>query len=268
MQVAQIYTRSPLRNFNYIIHDGSEAICVDPFDGKKIAAQLHAMGLRLKAIINTHAHYDHICGNEALKAAPHVAADTPIWCHPDADIPNIDARLLDGQQIAFGDADQQNSIKVLDTPGHTMSHLCLLVIKAGKPVALVAGDCIFNGGIGNCRNGGHPSAMYETVRNVILQLPEDIIVYPGHDYLANNLEFTLSIDPDLDEARELLSQYPQSETEFIAADLGLEKRISLFFRSHEPRLQRLVAKAAGLEDTEPFGCREAFLALRQLRDRW
>lgn len=264
MHVTQLYTRSPLRNFSYIIRHGSAAFAIDPFDGDELAACLRGEGLALTAIINTHHHGDHTCGNAALAAA----TAAPIWCHKDAKIAGASRALAHGQRLTLGDesggGDEASYVEVLDTPGHTMSHICLLVVAGGKATAVLTGDTLFNGGVGNCRNGGDPDALFESVRDVILPLPDDVIVYPGHDYLDNNLRFGLSIDSELDEARQLLAQYPESDSRFIVSDLAQEKRISLFLQTAQPRLQELVAADAGREDAS----RAAFVELRRRRDRW
>lgn len=267
MQVTQIYTKSPLRNFCYVIHNGTEALAIDAFDGAAMADHLRQQGLDLKAIVNTHHHHDHTCGNAALVAA----TGAPVWAHPDAAIDGAEGVLAHGHRITLsGSASEGDYVEVLDTPGHTMSHVCLLVVEGGTPKAIVTGDCIFNGGVGNCRNGGHPDALYETVRDVFAPLPDDITVYPGHDYFTNNLQFSLSIDPELGEAEELLAQYPQSEERFVQASLGLERRVSVFFRTDEPRIQSLIAARAAAQGLAltVSDSRGAFLALRQLRDRW
>lgn len=261
MHVTPIYTRSPLRNFSYIVSHGGAAFCIDPFDGAEMAARLKDEGLTLRAIINTHHHGDHTCGNAALAAA----TGAPIWCHHKAEIAAATVGLQHGQRLALGgcDTDAGTYVEVLDTPGHTMSHICLLTVVDGKAKALVAGDTIFNGGVGNCHNGGDPEALYETVRDIIAKLPDDVAVHPGHDYLGSNLRFGLSIDSDLAGAKELLVQYPVSDSQFIATTIGLEKRISLFFQTEDPRIQQLVS-----EDTASDASRATFLKLRQLRNRW
>lgn len=261
MHVTPIYTRSPLRNFSYLISHGGAAFCIDPFDGAEMAAHIRREGLTLTAIINTHHHGDHTIGNAALAAA----TGAPIWCHQKAEIAAATVGLTHGQRLPLGgsDADTGTYVEVLDTPGHTMSHIGLLTVEGGKPKDLVAGDTIFNGGVGNCHNGGDPDALYETVQGVIAKLPDDVALHPGHDYLYSNLRFGLSIDDELADAKELLAQYPVSESRFIASTIGLEKRISLFFQTDEPRIQKLVG-----ENTASDPSRATFLKLRQLRNRW
>src|SRR3546814_6653314 len=79
-------------------------------------------------------------------------------------------------------------LESLDTPGHTMSHVCLL--SRGDQPALFCGDTLFNAGAGNCHNGGHPSELYQTFAGQLAKLPDDTLIYPGHDYIGNNLRFT------------------------------------------------------------------------------
>ncbi len=93
-------------------------------------------------------------------------------------------------------------LQCLDTPGHTMAHICLLAMS--EQPALFCGDTLFNAGAGNCHNGGHPQQLYETFVTQLARLPEETRVFAGHEYLARNLEFTLDREPDNTAARTLL----------------------------------------------------------------
>ena len=90
-------------------------------------------------------------------------------------------------------------LEALDTPGHTMSHVCLLS-HTDQP-ALFCGDTLFNAGAGNCHNGGHPAELYKTFAEQLAKLPQSTLIYPGHDYIENNLRFTLDREPDNESAR-------------------------------------------------------------------
>ena len=85
-------------------------------------------------------------------------------------------------------------LEVLDTPGHTMCHVCLRS-HTDQP-ALFCGDTLFNAGAGNCHNGGHPAELYKTFTEQLAKLPPSTLIYPGHDYIENNLRFTLDREPD------------------------------------------------------------------------
>ena len=75
-----------------------------------------------------------------------------------------------------------------------MCHICLR--SHGDRPALFSGDTLFNAGAGNCHNGGNPEDLYATFVDQLARLPDDTQVYPGHDYIENNLRFTLAREPD------------------------------------------------------------------------
>ena len=66
---------------------------------------------------------------------------------------------------------------------------------------------MFNAGAGNCHNGGHPDELFDTFEKQLEKLGDDTLLYPGHDYLINNLEFTLDREPDNAAAAAMLSQH-------------------------------------------------------------
>ena len=145
-----------------------------------------------------------------------------------------------------------------------MSHVCL-VSHTDTP-GLFSGDTLFNAGAGNCHNGGHPDELYTTFVNQLGQLPDTTKVYPGHDYIANNLEFTLDREPDNQKARQLLSDVQhQDPAQALVSTLGLEKEINTFFRLSNPQvIDQLQARFPDM-DEDP---KSVFLKLRELRNDW
>ena len=99
-------------------------------------------GLKIVAIINTHEHMDHIGGNDKIMRS----TGCKLYAHKNAknSIPNIDYGLNAGDILKFG---KSLEIQVLDTPGHTMSHVCLLA--RGEINSFFCGDTLFNAGVGN-----------------------------------------------------------------------------------------------------------------------
>ena len=158
------------------------------------------------------------------------------------------------------------TLEALDTPGHTMSHVCLLS-KTDTP-ALFCGDTLFNAGAGNCHNGGHPEALYGTFAEQLAKLPDETRIYPGHDYIANNLGFTLDREPDNARAKALLGDVEgQDPHEALVSTMGLEKEINTFFRLQSPTV---IAKLREAFDDLPEhpDAKTVFLKLRELRNRW
>src|SRR3546814_18235750 len=92
-----------------------------------------------------------------------------------------------------------------------MSHVCLLS-RSDQP-CLFSGDTLFNAGAGNCHNGGHPQQLYRTFAEQLAKLPETTRIYPGHDYIANNLRFTLDREPDTAAAAALLAEVDHPDAE-------------------------------------------------------
>ena len=178
-------------------------------------------------------------------------------------IPGIDVGLAAGDIIRVG---KTVELEALDTPGHTMSHVCLLS-HTERP-ALFCGDTLFNAGAGNCHNGGHPEELYDTFVRQLAKLPENTLVYPGHDYLINNLGFTLDREPDNARARKLKEELKDQEpSHAFVTSLALEKEINTFFRLRSPAvIARLRESFPDLPD-EPDP-KTVFLKLRELRNSW
>jgi hydroxyacylglutathione hydrolase len=160
-------------NFTYVLadEDKSEAAVIDPsWDLKKIFAILKNNGWRVKYIINTHTHFDHILGN--LEVAEVTSAK--IVQHKNSTQPN-DIPVEDGQIITIGKV----MIRVIHTPGHSKDSISLVVNKK----LVLTGDTLF---IGNCGRvdlpGSDASEMYDSLFGKIANLDESLIVYPGHNY--------------------------------------------------------------------------------------
>jgi hydroxyacylglutathione hydrolase len=147
-----------------------------------------------------------------------------------------------------------------------MCHICLLS-KTDEP-GLFCGDTLFNAGAGNCHHGGHPEQLYHTFASQLAKLDDSTRIYPGHDYINNNLEFTLDREPDNTRAGQLLEQTRQQNPEHpLVSTLALEKEINTFFRLQSPSvIARLREAFPDLDDNpEP---RTVFLKLRELRNHW
>lgn len=263
MIVEQIWTANDYRNFNYLIAcaETGEALAVDPLDHQKCLARAKARGFTITQILNTHEHGDHTGGNGPMIEATHAK----LLAHHKAGarIAGIDRGLKAGDVIKIGKTVELES---LDTPGHTMSHVCLLA--HGARHALFCGDTLFNAGAGNCHGGGHPEALYNTFADQLAKLPDDTLIYPGHDYIANNLGFTLDREPDNARAKALLPKVKaQDPGHPLVTTLALEKEINTFFRLHSPSVhKRLRESFHDLPDT--LDEKTVFIKLRELRNKW
>jgi hydroxyacylglutathione hydrolase len=258
MKIHQIYTASELRNFTYLIElaDGS-AITIDPWDEQLINNLLIDKKLSLKAIINTHEHWDHIQGNQALVTLH----NCEVWAHTNGQgkIPGLSRVLSAGEKIAL---DSGVELQVLDTPGHTFAHLCFLVLKNSEVKAVFTGDTLFNAGVGHCRSGD-AEVLYQTISKQFHCLQDNVVVYPGHEYLENNLRFTLSLEPDNQDAQVWLERAIKSDPTIapITTCIGDERLFNSFFRLDSPQIRRSL-------DCQTVSDEGVFIALRSKRDHW
>jgi hydroxyacylglutathione hydrolase len=263
MIVEQIWTGNGGRNFNYLIAcaETGEALAVDPLDYQKCLAAAKAKGWNITQILNTHEHRDHTGGNDEMVRA----TGAKVLAHKNAKprIPEMDVGLGAGDTIKVG---RTVELQCLDTPGHTMSHICILA--HGETPALFCGDTLFNAGAGNCHNGGHPNELYGTFASQLSKLPATTLIYPGHDYIVNNLKFTLDREPDNAKAQAMLPGMEKQDTNKpLVTTLGLEMEINTFFRLTSPTvIKRLREAFPDLPDNPDQ--KTVFLKLRELRNKW
>ncbi len=263
MLIRQLWTDNPLRNFNYLVAcpDSGEALAIDPLDFKLCLDTAKDAGWEITQVLNTHHHGDHTGGNRGIIKA----TGAKLLAHKDAgsSISGIDEGLGTNDFIKIG---KHIRLRCLDTPGHTMSHICALS-DTDEP-ALFSGDTLFNAGAGNCTNGGHPVAMFNTYETQLSKLDPTIKLYPGHDYLQNNLGFTLDREPDNAAAQELLTSLGNYDpANAIVTTLAEEFEINTFFRLEQTSLvEKLQSDFPEIGDSPS---RETvFLKLRELRNSW
>ena len=263
MLVERIWTGNAYRNFNYLIAcpETGEALAIDPVDHEKCLSRAKVRGWQITQLLNTHEHHDHTGGNAAIVAA----TGAKVIAHHKAGgkIAGMDRGVKAGDLIRVG---KTVELECLDTPGHTMCHICLT--SHTEQPALFSGDTLCNAGAGNCHNGGSIESLYQTFADQLAKLPANTQIYPGHDYIENNLKFTLSREPDNDAAKALLEKVSGHDpADSIITTLSEELRINTFFRLQSASV------IAGLRDrfadlpAKP-DAKTVFAKLRELRNTW
>ena len=182
MNIEQIYTGCLAQGAYYISSNGEAAI-IDPLrEVKPYLDRLQRDGVKLKYIFETHFHADFVSGHLDLSKK----TGAPIVYGPTAQ-PNFDfISATDGQLFQVGEI----AIKVLHTPGHTMeSTTYLLLDEHGQPYCIFSGDTLFIGDVGRpdlAQKATHltqeqlAGILYHSLREKIMTLPDDVIVYPAH----------------------------------------------------------------------------------------
>ncbi len=152
-----------------------KATLVDPLLEKVglYLAVLAYHGLKLDTVIDTHTHADHRTGCLELKNL----TDTRVIMHRRAPFPHVDTHVEDGETVSLGDV----AIKILHTPGHTPDGISLFV-----NARVLTGDTLFVGGTGRSDfAGGDPGAQFDSITEKLFRLPDETMVFPGHDYRGN-----------------------------------------------------------------------------------
>ena len=167
-----------------------EAVIIDPGGNEDdILTACQQENLKVKYIVNTHGHPDHVCGNRQLKEATGAeivmhSADADFFSQSSVEqffsqlglpaSPPVDKRVEDGDMLTFGN----ETLKVILTPGHTPGGICLY-----SHPNLFTGDTLFAGGVGRTDfPGGNTQQMMTSIKERLLSLPPDTIVWPGHGY--------------------------------------------------------------------------------------
>ena len=173
-------------NYIWMLHDGRQAVVVDPGEAAPVRAVLDAQGLALAAILVTHHHPDHVGGIDGLRSR----LQGPVYGPAREAIPPPFVPLAGGARAeALGQAFQ-----VLDVPGHTAGHIAYFLPARGAEAPLLfCGDTLFSGGCGRLFEGT-PAQMHASLAR-LAALPGDTRVCCAHEYTESNLKFALAVEP-------------------------------------------------------------------------
>ncbi|MFB0533843.1 MAG: MBL fold metallo-hydrolase [Anaerolineae bacterium] len=187
----------PIMTNCYIVgcEETKQGAIIDPGgNGDRILAEVRQLGLDIKYVINTHGHFDHTLANqEVMEGLKESQQQPPLLAIHKADAPMlksgggaalfglmgfssppVDVYLEEGDVLTLG----QVKLKVLYTPGHSMGSVSLL---NEEEKAVFDGDVLFNMGIGRADlDGGNRETLMDSIRNKLLTLPDDTVVYSGH----------------------------------------------------------------------------------------
>jgi hydroxyacylglutathione hydrolase len=251
---------SPVRAFsdNYIWlirapADPGAAVVVDPGEARPVDALLERHGLRLRAILVTHYHADHV-GGVAELAASHGAA---VFGPARERLPCEARTLDDGDDVRLAELGLEFLVMAL--PGHTLGHIAY----CGHG-ALFCGDTLFSGGCGRLFEGT-PAQMLGSLDR-IAALPDATRIYCAHEYTLGNLRFAASVEPgnaEVIDALEATRVLRERDAITLPSDLARERRINPFLRCREPAVKSAAEAHAGRPLPDPV---DVFAAVRSWKD--
>jgi hydroxyacylglutathione hydrolase len=250
-----------LDNYAYLVIDPAthEAAVVDCAEASPVLAEVKRRGIRLTTVLATHHHFDHVGGNNDLRAAlPDLrifgsAEDAPR-------IPGITNPVHDGDSVSVG----KLAGRIIFIPAHTSGHVAYYFPNSK---AVFTGDTLFAAGCGRLFEGDAKQMMSSLQRLAVL--PDDTRVYCGHEYTQKNLEFAATLEPSNRAVSEKLQavRVRRGRGEpTVPSTIAEEKATNPFLRTSSPELAASVrAKVPGLAAGDPVAL---FAATRALKDRF
>ena len=225
-------------NLIWMLHDGENAIVVDPGAAAPVRNALRERGLRLAAILVTHHHPDHVGGLAELE--PFVLG--PIYGPAHEAMPVAVEKMSQGMAFDLLGA----RVEVLDVPGHTAGHIAYVVTEPREPGRapwLFCGDTLFSGGCGRLFEGT-PGQMRHSLEQ-LAALPGDTRVCCAHEYTLSNLRFARTVEPRNTALAEYEARCKALRAEgawTLPSTIATERAVNPFLRVREPDV---VASARG-----------------------
>ncbi|MBK8012381.1 MAG: hydroxyacylglutathione hydrolase [Deltaproteobacteria bacterium] len=249
----------PMRrdNYAYVVADESGRACfIDPCEADVAERVLVERGLTLVAVLSTHYHSDHTGANLALASAH--SGLRVLGSAVDADrIPALTEALRPGDSFSIGSL----SGYVLDVSCHTRGHIAFVFGRA-----LFTGDALFAGGCGRFFEGTGEDA-YRALYQSLGRLPDDMLVYFGHEYTLRNLEFAAAIDPSnaaVHAKLRVVRSLVEERRPTVPTTLGEERAYNPFLRAHVETVARGVR--ARIPATDLHSPASVLAGLRRLKD--
>lgn len=248
-------------NYIWLLHDGVDAVVVDPGDSAPVLAALDKFALRLRAILVTHHHQDHVGGIDALRPR----LDGLVFAPALETIPEPCTRVQGGDTVTV----LGRRFSVIDVPGHTSGHIAYFhqpENAVGGPMTdpidaplLFCGDTLFSGGCGRLFEGT-PAQMHHSLAT-LAALPGATRVCCTHEYTLANLKFAAAVEPDnaaLKRYTQTCEQQRAAGLPTLPARIAQERDINPFLRCGEP-VVIAAARRHGAPNAEPVA---VFTALR------
>lgn len=219
-------------NYIWLIHNGVQAIVIDPGDAVPVLGALETHHLQLQTILITHYHQDHIGGvGKLLASYPDLKAFAPK--HEPYDFKHTP--IAEPDKVPLGS--WLSHAEVIDLPGHTLGHVAYYIVHNSQRW-LFCGDTLFGAGCGRLFEGS-PKQMLSSLKK-LARLPDDTKVFCAHEYTLNNIDFALSLDPHnpaLKQRKQETISIRAAQLPSLPSTIALELATNPFLRSGNPAIQ-------------------------------
>jgi hydroxyacylglutathione hydrolase len=247
-------------NYAYLLIDDTngEAAVVDCAEADKVLAAAKSRGVKLTTVLSTHFHRDHVGGNLDLATAIpglRVYGATA----ENGRIPALTDPVDDGGRVQVGSLVG----RVIGIPAHTNGHVAYY-FPTLKTV--FTGDTLFIAGCGRLFEGNAPTMVASLAK--LMALPDDTLIYCGHEYTENNLRFALTLEPNNPRLVEKYrwAQQTRREGKFtVPSTVGQEKQFNPFVRTDSPEIRASLSRLEPSLGSDPV---TLFARMRQLKDQF
>lgn len=240
-------------NYTYLISWQQWAAVVDPADAAPVVRVLKRKSLDLLTILVTHPHGDHVAGNAELKRLTNCTVVGPSRGR----VPHEERNVREGDSLRLDSC----VVLVFSTPGHGRTDVCYYMEPKGeRPGLLWTGDTLFVGGCGRLM-GAPPSMMWNSLQR-LAALPDNTLIYCGHDYALENYRFAARLEPRNAAVRARLREIRRLallRRPTVPSTIAQEKQTNPFLRAGTPEIKA----ALGMPGASDL---EAFAELRRRRD--
>ena len=212
-------------NYSYLIIDekNNTACVVDPSEADPVIEYIENKKIKLKFILNTHHHYDHVGGNEKLKEK--YGASVIGYREDKERIPKIDILVNDQENWIC----ENFEAKIIHVPGHTLGHICFYFYKEHS---IFTGDTLFSLGCGKIFEGTY-SQMFNSLMK-LKKLPQNTKIYCGHEYTLQNSKFCIKYDENNENLKAKIKEIEiklNNKIPTIPSTIKDELECNIFFKS-------------------------------------
>ncbi|WP_073356764.1 hydroxyacylglutathione hydrolase [Lampropedia hyalina] len=253
-------------NYIWLLHDGQNALVIDPGEARPVLHALEQQNLALQAVLVTHHHHDHTGGIAALQQ---VFRNLAVYG------PSRERLPVPFEGLAEGDVLDVLGVHfaVLDVPGHTQGHIAFHADCTGSnrerldAPLLFCGDTLFSAGCGRLLEGSAEQMLHSLQK--LMRLAPETLVYGGHEYTLENLRFALVVEPDNDASSNYLLHCRSLRDRglpTLPSSLERELQVNPFLRIHWPSVRDRVSER--FSSSMPYDDMAVFAALREWKNNF
>jgi len=252
MRVITVPVLGDSKNYSYLlVSDTGKAAAVDPAEPQTLLDAAEKEGVTIDTVLTTHKHWDHAGGNDKIKK---LVEGIEVIGGVNDNVQGATKTVVDGERFHY----HEIKVECIETPFHTMGHICFLCKSGSSEDLVFTGDTLFVAGCGRFFEGTPQDAHQALAK--LEKLPGETQCYVGHNYTASNLRFAQHVDPENEEIRKKIewTKGQDSQGAFtVPTTIQEEKLINPFLRTDTEAMKKFTAKS------DPV---EVLAALRKAKD--